>query len=241
MAAKRSMLLEDKVEAFLEWPMVFLTILLIPIFAIPAMYTLSPLQARLIQFADTAILAAFYFELFAKFAVSKNYLRTLKRNWFLAIILVLPTLRLFRLARFARFLRIIRLLRLQSIVNRLRKNIRTLIHNLEYAVATLLVIVLIASFIMWQLEINSGGDIDTFGKAVWWSVITVTTVGYGDLVPTSPASQVFGGLISFVGIILFMVVIAKITSLFVKSSIDHMQSRSIQRLSKRVKKLEKKH
>lgn len=219
--------------------MIFLTLLLIPVFVIPALYTLSPLHAEILAFIDLAIWVAFYCEFFIKIFVSTNYIYTLKRNWFLVIILVLPLFRVFRLVRLARFVRILRLLRLQSLVNRLKKNMRTLVHNLEYVVVTLLMVILIASFVMWHIEQSTGGNIDTFGKAVWWSVITITTVGYGDLVPTSPASQIFGGVVSLVGIVLFMLVVARITSLFVMNRVVYRQDSNIRKLNRRVQTLEK--
>jgi voltage-gated potassium channel len=39
-----------------------------------------------------------------------------------------------------------------------------------------------------------------FGVGVWWAATTVTTVGYGDVVPSSPAGRFVGGVLMFVGI-----------------------------------------
>jgi voltage-gated potassium channel len=226
---------EEEMEAILEWPMIFVTFLLIPIMTIPLVFNPSPFWAGVFYYSDIVIWALFYLELFVKLLVSKDRLATLKRNWLLIIILLIPTLRIFRLARLARLLRIVRLLRLQPLVNRLKANVRNLIINLEYVVILFFVIILGSAFVMWQVEQKSGGSINSFDDALWWTVITITTVGYGDIVPTTAAGRVVGSIVSFIGIILFMVVIAKITSVFVRSRIDTSQT---EELIKRVEKLE---
>ena len=54
---------------------------------------------------------------------------------------------------------------------------------------------------MYLLE--SENNPEAFGsipRALWWSVCTLTTVGYGDIYPHSPLGKVFGGLTSIAGI-----------------------------------------
>jgi voltage-gated potassium channel len=48
-----------------------------------------------------------------------------------------------------------------------------------------------------------GSNINTFGDAVWWSVVSVTTVGYGDSYPVTTDGRVVAGLLMFLGIALF--------------------------------------
>jgi voltage-gated potassium channel len=195
--------------------MLVITALLLPVFAIPVLFNLSPFWETAFHFFDFGIWIAFYAEMLIKLIVSENYWVTFKKNWFLVLILLLPAFRIFRLVWLARYLRFIRLLRLQSLVDHLKENTRRLINNLEYVIIGLVSIILLASFLMWQIEKATGGAIDTFGDALWWSVITITTVGYGDIVPTTSGGKFFGAIISFIGVIIFMVVVAKITALFV--------------------------
>ncbi len=42
---------------------------------------------------------------------------------------------------------------------------------------------------------------ESLGDALWWSMVSFTTVGYGDLYPTTPAGRVAGGLMMFMGLI----------------------------------------
>jgi voltage-gated potassium channel len=58
--------------------------------------------------------------------------------------------------------------------------------------------------------------IGTFGDAIWWSVSTVTTVGYGDVVPTSPAGRSAGVILMLTGIALIPVITSVVVSVLVE-------------------------
>jgi voltage-gated potassium channel len=61
----------------------------------------------------------------------------------------------------------------------------------------------------------SGSNIHTLGQSVWWSVVTVTTVGYGDYFPVTPQGQVAAAFIMAIGILTLAVVTAQVSSNFV--------------------------
>jgi voltage-gated potassium channel len=56
------------------------------------------------------------------------------------------------------------------------------------------------------------------GDGLWWAIQTVTTVGYGDLVPTSMTGRFVAALVMVVGIGFLTVITAAITSAFVESA-----------------------
>lgn len=56
------------------------------------------------------------------------------------------------------------------------------------------------------------------GDGLWWAIQTVTTVGYGDLVPTNTTGRFVAGLVMVVGIGFLTVITAAITSAFVESA-----------------------
>jgi voltage-gated potassium channel len=55
------------------------------------------------------------------------------------------------------------------------------------------------------------------GDGLWWAIQTVTTVGYGDLVPTSTTGRFIAALVMVVGIGFLTVITAAITSTFIES------------------------
>src|SRR5206468_3209906 len=50
------------------------------------------------------------------------------------------------------------------------------------------------------IRITDGHDFPTFGLAVWWALQTVTTVGYGDVVPTTHVGRLIGGAEMVIGV-----------------------------------------
>jgi len=66
----------------------------------------------------------------------------------------------------------------------------------------------------------------SFGDAVWWAVSTITTVGYGDVVPVSAAGRIVGGVLMFVGIASFAVLTAIAASIIVVREVDEEERRT---------------
>ena len=54
----------------------------------------------------------------------------------------------------------------------------------------------------------------TYGDSVWWAIVTLTTVGYGDLVPETRVGRITAVLLMFVGVAMLGTVAASLASLF---------------------------
>ena len=60
-----------------------------------------------------------------------------------------------------------------------------------------------------------GGNIKTVGNALWWAVVTLTTVGYGDYTPVTPQGRTAAMVLMFVGFAVLATVTAQISSAFI--------------------------
>jgi voltage-gated potassium channel len=58
-------------------------------------------------------------------------------------------------------------------------------------------------------------DFSTFGVGVWWAVVTLGTVGYGDVVPHTGWGRLLGGAVIVCGVTFISFLVAIVTSLFV--------------------------
>ena len=126
----------------------------------------------------------------------------LKRNWLLLVALAFPPLRIVLVV--AAVMRVAR-----------DRNALTKIVGI-YAVYGVLFVVLFGSLFTLMFEIDApGANIQSYGDAVWWGFVTVTTVGYGDFTPITVAGRIIAVLIMFTGAAAVGAVTAAVASRFI--------------------------
>jgi voltage-gated potassium channel len=119
-----------------------------------------------------------------------------------ALVLPIPVdvLRLFRVLRLLKMARYTPALTLFAAV--IRNESRALL-------ATLLVVVILLvleASIMYVLEREAQPKVfASIPHAMWWAIVTIATVGYGDMIPVTPAGRIFGGMVMVIGIAVFAV------------------------------------
>ena len=70
-------------------------------------------------------------------------------------------------------------------------------------------------------------DFPNFGLAVWWAIVTLATVGYGDVVPTTVAGRVVGSAVIILGVTFLAFLTATVTSYFVSSDQEAAKEREL--------------
>lgn len=119
---------------------------------------------------------------------------------------VLRALRLFRLLKLARYSPA-----LHALINAVYNERRALAGSL----LLMMIMLLFASSGIYMIE--SAHQPEAFGsipQAAWWALATLTTVGYGDVAPETPLGKMFGGLVMLIGLGMFALPIAIISTGF---------------------------
>lgn len=104
---------------------------------------------------------------------------------------------------FLRSLRILRVLRFANwdALKLVAAVLRNRLPELGVSLGLLLCLVILSATGMYLVE--GQGQPETFGsipRALWWSVITMTTVGYGDVTPLTPFGKLLGSLVALMGV-----------------------------------------
>ena len=120
--------------------------------------------------------------------------------------------------RFVRVFRLLRLLKLVRYSPALATLWRVLVNERRALSAALLIIVILlilSSTAMYYVEHDLQPD--KFGSipaAMWWAIATLTTVGYGDVVPVGAVGRMIGGLVMILGLAMFALPVGIIASGF---------------------------
>jgi voltage-gated potassium channel len=170
---------------------------------------LSDSTEQLLNIYDNGICFLFLFDfgLRMKRAPSKRGYFFTGRGW-LDLLGSIPSFGFFRytallrLARLSRLARITRLLRAKS-KRELTKDV--LDNRGRYAVfitlLAALIVLAVASVMVLQFESKAtNANIKTGGEALWWAVVTITTVGYGDYYPVTPGGRLVATVVMFCGV-----------------------------------------
>ena len=168
-----------------------------------APWPLDSEQADVVWIVD-GILTVVFLSDFAYRILSADSKRTYffaERGW-LDLIGSLPTLRIFRIFR---VLRVGKLVREYGFGTLGRWLLRERAQSALYVVTFLVVLVLeVSSILMLPLEAQSpDANITTAGDALWWGIVTVTTVGYGDQYPVTTGGRIVGVFVLILGVGLF--------------------------------------
>jgi voltage-gated potassium channel len=84
------------------------------------------------------------------------------------------------------------------------------------ATAVLVVVMLLGSWAVTAAEEGArGANLTSYPKALWWSVETATTVGYGDFYPVTLWGRIVGAVVMVVGITTYGMVTAALATWFV--------------------------
>lgn len=136
------------------------------------------------------------------------------RNWGWADLLAcVPQLRILRLFRIFRVYRLMKVVGPQTIKNQLLYDRAGSVLYLTIFLG--LVIIQTASVLVLTVEtVNPDANIKTPSDAIWWSYVTITTVGYGDRFPTTNTGRIVGVLLMTSGVALFGVFTSFLANVF---------------------------
>jgi voltage-gated potassium channel len=194
----------EKIEQRTEMLLLVLSFVMIPLLVGPLLWDLSRTEDRLFVTLDVFVWALFAIDLAVKTAVAPDRWRYLRQHWIDVLVVVVP------------FLRPLRLVRLVVYGSRAFVGVKRLV-KADFILLYGLGMIIIAATVEATVEGESpDSTITSFSDALWWSVVTITTVGYGDMTPLTPAGRAIAFVLMVVGVGLFGGLTANLASFLVK-------------------------
>lgn len=144
------------------------------------------------------------------------------------LLLLFPQLSFVYLISLIRLLRLIKISRYSESVRTLGIVLNSKKEELFVTAFAVFILLIFASSLMYFVE--SSAQPQSFGSipdAMWWGVVTLTTVGYGDIYPITPIGRFLGSMLAFLGIGIFALPAGIISSGFS----EEVQKRKLQKIS----------
>ena len=210
-----------------ELTMAFMALIVVSILFIELTMPLTKQQENLFSIIDISILIIFAIDYVFRLIKSKNKWTFIKFN-LLDLIAIIPFDKTFRIARLARLTRLIKLSKTSRVIKllKLSKLTRLVIFTRKFwsifkgilttngLCYTLILTFVIIIFGALGIIIFEPG-MDSFSDALWWSLVTTTTVGYGDISPVSLGGRILAGFLMIIGIGFLGMVTGSIATFFI--------------------------
>ena len=215
-----------KISSFTESPLIIMAFAMIPLLLGPYIWDLTQAEKDTFNKLDQIIWALFVINLVVKIVISPRRLSFLKSN-FLEVIVVLPYLQPLRIIFFGT----------KAIWG------MTKIARPDFLIVVSGGLVIISATIVTTLERTSNPELGSFPDALWWAIVTITTVGYGNQEPVTFFGRIVAVLLMITGVGFFGSIAANLAAFFVRkdedAKIDKLQ-KDINSINKKLDKLVKK-
>ena len=213
-----------RIERITELPFLVLAFAMIPLLVGPLVWDMTPQEESTFLIIDYFIWALFAVDLIVKVVVAPHRLKYLKRHWLEVIIVIVP------------FFRPLRILRIFIFGSRAWVGMRRLV-NVDFLLVYGIGLVIIAATVVASVEGGEGASIHSFADALWWAVVTITTVGYGDMVPVTLAGRAIAFVLMLGGIAFFSGMTANLASFLIKGK--DTDKKAVENLLKEIEGLRK--
>ncbi len=208
-----------RIEEATDLPLLILALVMVALLLAPFFFDPSPTVETTLLAGDWMIWAVFLVDFAVKFAVAPQRLHYVRTHWLEAAMVALPFLRPLRAARLLRLLRLARVgVALGLNVSLLRRLAAQ--RGAQLLVASVLMTGVVGAFLVLLSERHAeGSNIQNFGDAMWWAATTMTTVGYGDHFPVTPAGRGVAVALMLFGIASLSAVTAIIAAFLVREQV----------------------
>jgi voltage-gated potassium channel len=195
----------------------FLCIYVLSALFVDTVFSLPPETSVLLNRIDNIVCIVFIFDFILNIITAKSKLGYLKWGW-IDLVSSIPNIEILRWGRFARVIRTLRILRGIRSIKLIIKFLFVNRAKGTFASVSMIsfVIIVFSSIAILNCETLPDSNIKTASDALWWSFVTITTVGYGDFYPTTSVGRIIASALIMAGVGLFGTFTAYVASFFIQ-------------------------
>jgi voltage-gated potassium channel len=215
-----------------------LSIMALIVLAIETLFKFDESTKQILEYADGVVCAVFFLDFLIMLFQAKNKVKYLVTWGWLDLLSSIPMLDVLRWGRTARIMRIFRVLRgikAARIVTQILLEKRGQSVSLALILVSIILIT-VSSISVLHFESTADGTIKTPEDAVWWSIVTITTVGYGDKYPVTTEGRIIATILMIAGVGLFGTFSGLVAAWFIGPSGSRRESK-IDNLEKELKEI----
>ena len=216
---------EKSLKDFIEPILLIFVLFDIILLVISTFFSLSPKIENQVFIFDLFVCILLLIEFSYNFYKADDRKTFFKEHWFELISSIPFDFFLLRTLRFVRFIRVIKFIRLTKVITLFKTDSHLLEHYLERSNlgrlgVTIIAIVLFSSLILFLLDPN----MDDLLISLWFVVSTVTSVGYGDVTPSTTIGRLLGIFLIIIGYVILSIFIGSISSFYQEKLMDNVES-----------------
>ncbi len=201
-----------RIEKAAEGPLVFLGFIWLIMVIIDLIWGLNPV----LKTVSAVIWIIFIIDFIAKFILAPEKGKYLKKNWLMAISLIVPAIRVVRVMRVVRLLRGANLLKVVASLNKGMKSLGATFkrRGFGYVLVLTIVVIFAGAAGMYAFENHQPDGLKTYGEALWWTTMLITSLG-SQYWPETAEGQTLCLLLAIYGFCVFGYITATLASYFV--------------------------
>jgi len=183
---------------------------------VDTIFVLPKETSILLTYIDNTICVFFFTEFCIRFYKADDKSAFMRWGW-IDLISSVPAISYLRAGRILRLIRLLRLIRAFRSTQMFVKYVFRNKAKGAFTSVTILAILLIifSSIAILQVEKDPNSNIKSAEDAIWWSYVTITTIGYGDKFPVTTEGRIIAAILMTAGVGLFGTFTAYVSSRFV--------------------------
>lgn len=177
-------------------------------------FTVNPLITTIIGIFDLLVCAILIIDFFLRLIIAEDKKLYFKEHWLDLVAsipydLILPAV--FNSARYLRLIRIVKVLRVAVLFRKYARGVGKFVENTAFdkILSGILITIFVFTFLLYLID----PTMDPF-ESFWFVIVTLTTVGYGDITPQTFNAKIVSIILIILGVFIFSTITGAISSFF---------------------------